>query len=94
MSDHLAGLPMIDGHDDDDRQLKYNFSSVLNPVECNRRKERRHERWVTNLPYIGGVSIGGRIETIRRIANTAYYTMNVYSTCYQHENCVHHVTTY
>jgi hypothetical protein len=30
---------MIDGEDDDDRQLGYNFSSMLNPVERNRRKD-------------------------------------------------------
>jgi hypothetical protein len=30
---------MIDDYNDDDRQMEYNFSSMLNPVKCNRRKD-------------------------------------------------------
>jgi hypothetical protein len=61
----IDGCDDDDDDDDDDRQLEYNFSSVLNPVECNHRKERRHERWVSNLSYRGDVSIGRCIETTR-----------------------------
>lgn len=32
-------LLMIDDYNDDDRQMEYNFSSMLNPVKCNRRKD-------------------------------------------------------
>jgi hypothetical protein len=32
-------LVMIDDYNDDDRQMDYNFSSMLNPVKCSRRKD-------------------------------------------------------
>jgi hypothetical protein len=41
----FATLVVIDDYNDDDRQIEYNFSSKLNPVKCNRRKDIKQLFW-------------------------------------------------